>query len=573
MTVLDFTDKLEATLTGVPRKHVVKFNNCWLHLDTGPETQLRDQKFLVVYRAMVHKVKGPNGWQFAEPAATLPGQAGTPWGGAWRGPVGPAVTEGEVPPERGERYFDGIGVAKVQLKYRNWIWSVKVLSDQIIENSDGYEDPRIFRVAGQIYVHSHRYQPDRMRKAPTPRHLVFDGFPPQRKPYIPGETDTPERSLFVKINALKETGPGQYELGQESFYGTNITQRIEKNFGFFEENGYLNAVYGPTPHGRPFTVFLAIKPTVLNQPGVPGSDNTIPVAEVRPNIDKSYSDNADSFYCLRDVYDNYVPGRGNILISSGSPLIKNAQGKWQGVGHVKIRRERIYSFLCSLFTSLTEIIAELTATPVKKVTGAKVVEFVNEPQYKAKMLSYIQQHPNAGYAQLSRFLFNKMGLSRNEVPDVVRHELVNYQRALIHNFIKTPLAYFVDLEMSKPHTLRWENRITSDRSRGVDNRNTYHPHCSYLSFFYEIDNFEGGHRLLRFSDAFIVDDETNYHSLQFATGLSRSKDYYIMSYGDGDNRAKLFVLSQDRFELMMRHKAEEFLPRNFKFECVSSEHS
>src|SRR4029077_13016802 len=96
--------------------------------------------------------------------------------------------------------------------------------------------------------------PDPQRGALAPEHQVYQGYAPRR---VPASLAANNQGLFIKVNELIFDGT-HFRLGPGYFYGTNISDRREKNYGFFEDNGTLNAVYGVAPGGRPFTMLRSV---------------------------------------------------------------------------------------------------------------------------------------------------------------------------------------------------------------------------------------------------------------------------------------------------------------------------
>ncbi len=562
MQNIDFTKYLTATIGDAPRDCVIKFNNCWLAIEGGGDVGSNGKQFLVVYRAMVNKIQDVSSgkWTFASPAPTLPGDLGTPWHSGWGGPDGPASEEGRISSERGGRYFDGIGVAEVELVLKSGKWSIKVHRDQIIKNSDGYEDPRIFRFAGKIYVHSHRFQPDSLRNVKAPQHTVYDGFPPHREEHRPCDITSDTPSLFVKLNELSKGGDECWALGRGHFYGTNVTQCLEKNFAFFEDAGHLSAVYGVAPYGRPFTILRSenrIDPFELNEDPC---EQNIFVEEFQPNTGSDGSYRTDSFFKLSSFYKRYFPITSALDFSSCSPLLKTVNGKWLGVGHVKASREFIYQYILSLVADMKKIYCGIYGKRLDQLDGAEFHAFVQSTDYCDRVDEYLQSHPSTGLQGFRSFLQNSFHISEENLDAAACEKLHVYQFALVNNFFTTSLSNFVVSEMAKPN----KTLLRCDLE-GREAKNRYHKSASCLNFFYEIDE---SYQLCRFSDAFIVEDKSDYHSLQFAVGLSRCENNYLMSYGDGDNCSKLLVIPDVPFNDMMRHKAKSFTSLDFEFKCI-----
>ncbi len=348
MLKFDFTDKLTATLPNVPREHIIKFNNSWILDDEDAKLC----HYIVVYRALVYKIDVDGHWEFANPAPKFPGQQGTPWCAGWAGPVGSAAAAGKIPEDRGGLYFDGVGVARISLK-RSGVEpisslenlqaleeSIIIKSDQIILESDGLEDPRVFRWNGDYYLHTHSKLPSIARGQPAPEQPVYTGYSPNRRLMIEDEKNHTRKGLYVKITRLNEKNDN-WSLDQSFFFGSNLSLNYEKNFGFFEERGILNAVYSVGHNGRPFTLFLGMLAGDKQVCQKFTRDMHLPTEEIQPNIKTNASPNTDSLKKIQNDY-NKILLAPCLVMSNSAPLLENkGKGTWIGVGHARIDHESV----------------------------------------------------------------------------------------------------------------------------------------------------------------------------------------------------------------------------------------
>ncbi|TQV78222.1 hypothetical protein FKG94_14230 [Exilibacterium tricleocarpae] len=556
MLNFDFTARLLATLPGVPRNQVVKFNNSWLQIGLAGTIA----RYLVVYRAMVHKVGGPV-WAFANPPPTHPGQAGTPWGSGWGFPDGQATLEGQVPDGRGGRYFDGIGVAEVTLDIANLgnlAVAFNVVNDYILPDSDGYEDPRIFSADGRFFIHSHRYQPDSFRNVPGPHHRIYGGYTPARLPFTPGDITTPNRALFVKITEL-EFRNNLPHLGAEFYYGSNVSDRIEKNYGFFMDGDTLCAVYGVAPNSRPFTVLRAVR-------GLGGQavhqfprGRRFLVEEFQPNTDPATNNQRDCFVRILQYYSDHIPGPINTVFSSSGPLIWNGGlNRWQGVGHVKILYQRIFDFNFQLADAALDVAQQPAfAGPVPADRNAAYDALINDDAFVDAVNNYLTGNPNDVRPQVAAYLGIPLG-------NVTMADRDKFIAALRHQLVRGSLCRLVVRAMQIPHTNPWAGNLLPNPAPG--GQAIFHPTCFYLSFFFELE--AGTYQLHRFSNAFLVYDAANPHFLQFASNLTPVGADYLMSFGEDDNRTKAFQLTAVDYQGLVYHDAINFNPANYMFRRI-----
>ncbi len=561
MLNIDFTDRLLATLPGVNRNQVVKFNNSWVQIgQNGNNTE-----FLVVYRAMVHKVQDQGAWAFAVPPPQFAGQPGTPWGSGWGAPTGAATLEAQVPDGRGGRYFDGVGVAQVTLDATNLgnpAAAFNVVHDQILLNTDGFEDPRIFEANGRYFIHSHRYQPDSLRGAPGPQHRVYRGYAPERLPWTPGDITTPQRSLFVKVTELV-IREGRAWTGPEFFYGSNVSGHFEKNYGFFLDGDTLCAVYGVAPNNRPFTMLRAIR-------GLGGQavhdfprGNRFIAEEFQPNTDPATDNARDCFLRLQRYYENYVPGPECVVFSSSGPMIWNDDlNRWQGVGHVKVRHDRLFPYIRCLSQAACTI-GQAIHYPNAPATATLAYQaLINDDDYVEAIGAQLLAHPDDARPQTAAYLNAVTG--GNMAPaDVSERDRNIFIWAIRGDFLRGSLASRVAQAYAMNNVMPWQGAELENPRAGGDNRVILHPQCFYFSFFFEIE--AESYRLNRFSNAFLVYDQNNVAFLQFASNLARAADNYLMSFGENDNRAKLFQLTSAEYNGRLQHDATNFNPADYVF--------
>ncbi len=568
MLNIDFTAQLPATLPGVNRNQVVKFNNSWVRVgQNGNNVQ-----FLVAYRAMVHKVQDQQGaWVFANPAPQFPGQAGTPWGSGWGYPVGQAILEGQVPDGRGGRYFDGVGIARIQIDINNLgnpAQAFQVIGDEIIPNTDGYEDPRIFEANGRYFIHSHRYQPDSFRGAPGPQHRIYKGYAPARIPWVPGDINTQQKSLFVKITEV-EFRNNRFWLGPEFYYGSNVSSNFEKNYGFFLDGDTLCAVYGVTPNNRPFTMLRAIR-------GLGGQavhdfprGNRFIAEEFQPNTDPQTGNARDCFLRLQQYYASFFPGPAPTVFSSSGPLIWDAGfQRWQGVGHVKVMHANYLAYIRQIATcALAAGQAANFQNGPQDMNGAYQA-LMNNNNYVTAVGQYLVQNPNTAQQYVANYLNGVTGgnLQPGQVADADRNTFIN---AIRSNFVRGSLSRRIieAYSLQQGNVSPWQGNLLPNPRQQNDNRVIFHPSCFYYSFFYEIE--ANTYRLNRFSHSFLVYDQNNPAFLQFASNLARAGGNYLMSFGQDDNRTKVFQLTAQQYDNAMVHDATNFAPANYEFRNVA----
>ena len=530
---VDITDRLPATINGVNRNLVVKFNNSWVHVsDNG-----HDHDYLMVYRAMVHH-------PFANPAPTLPGQDGTPWAFGWAPPVGNAVHEGQVPAVRTGRYFDGVGIAHVRItdNQNDPANAINVLHDVILDDTDGFEDPRIFHANGQYYLHSHRYQPATVWAAPAPEVDVFRTRGDRQEPIVPDEGGN--RSLFVKINELNvDIANNAYTLGQGYFYGLNRSTNFEKNYGFFEDGGGIGAVYGLSQGGSPLTVFSSY---AICRGGI---------------YCIAHEPNPGDWVLRTQTYINEMMLRNFsvVMFSSSGPMIgNNANNSLAGVGHVKIFHRRILAYAELLSQMVAHIALETLGRNFANATAAYDA-YRADDQFAQAVRGGLQNHPE----MCDRLIAGFVGVDVGAVTADDRNRITlcfdrQFLRSSLVNLVVS--AYGVQ----PGHIMPWAGNLLPNPYNGGDV--IFHPQCFYLSFFYEIA--QNDKRLVRMSDAFLIYDNNNPRFLQFAENLAVCGNGLIMGFGEDDNRVKLFSLSQDEYNNAMIHTAQNFAPQNYRFNVV-----
>jgi hypothetical protein len=99
-------------------------------------------------------------------------------------------------------------------------------------------------------------------------------------------------------------------------------------------------------------------------------------------------------------------------------------------------------------------------------------------------------------------------------------------------------------------------------------------HGKFIYFLFFIE-FTASYEITRLSSAFIPTDDNSPHSpflLCFSTGLTRYKDKYILSYGEGDVRTKFFTFTSFFLENMLYTNDELFLLDHYPFElfCIDT---
>lgn len=349
MYLYDFTDKLPATVPGVDRKHIIKFNNSWLL--TGKAGSI--YRYIVAYRALIYKREaGATRFGYANPAPVLTGQPGTPFAESWRAP----------------REFDGVGIAEIQIdlsRIGTTADPLHLVNDQIIVSSNKNEDPRLFETGGKYYLHTHRIFPDETGITPKRNRDI-----PRKRPFfdfIPGGDD----ELCVILSELKKEGD-DYELGKTCFYAVDPTGYWEKNYGFFTDQGCLNAVYGLGYFSDGFSL-LQSSPGLLAKADAYAD---IPAKLTRPYGDLKDDDPLNSFAKI----ENYLTScskdqKMHAAFSSSGPLLVCGPDRWLGVGHVKVeydyfekpasnaRGRKLNRFLCNFLRDKAHI-AQVSSTKI-----------------------------------------------------------------------------------------------------------------------------------------------------------------------------------------------------------------
>ncbi len=519
---VDFSDLLPSTYPNTPRNQMVKFNNSWLFVEEKGEEFI----YLVAYRAMLFKcVHTEKGYDFGGSKPAYPGDAGTPWGHGWgTEPCEEAPVEGYVPGKRSQRYFDGIGISRISLPKGDGGdpgYGLKVLQDQIIENSDGYEDPRLFWEGSKIMLHVHRFHPDGVRAARNPESYHEDG-PKYQKNWGPKKND---RRLCVKCVELLEEKE-KFKLGDEFFYGLNEANSIEKNFGFFTSGNRLNAVYGVSEKQRSLSV---LRETERVGP-------YIAVARTQSDMKQD-----DCFARLEDYAEPLLPAPNTLVFSSGSPLIRSGEKRLLGIGHVKIRH------------SWPKYIMQLALKCLEKASENKSSEGISADQ----LLSWVKEKSSIVDSVLEE-------RSRNTA---VEAKIADFKTNGFFNSSIAPI--FADLVcQSKCVEVCELGKICRPRTLVKD---TVFLHTSrfYLSFFYEISENENTYSLTRFSGSFLLTDLEDAFTggcfLQFATGLTTAGEDYLISYGENDHRSCVSKISGQKVNALLKHDAANFSPENYRF--------
>ncbi|NIZ01252.1 hypothetical protein [Thalassospira lucentensis] len=540
---IDLTNLLTATIANVNRANVIKFNNSWVH--AGTNNNVHD--FVMVYRAMVYH-------PFANPAPVLPGQNGTPWAAGWLGAIGNANVEATVPIGRTDRYFDGVGVAHIQIDTTQNVPqnAINVVNDTILENTDGFEDPRIFRAYGQYYLHSHRYQPDPTRAAPAPADPVYD---------VQGNVVQPAAGhvLCVKVNELTiDLVNHQHALGPGRFYGLNVSTQMEKNYGFFEKNGYLCAVYGLTQQGNPLTVFQ----TQQNA----NTGNALFATAVNDDLrcNSAHPNPGSMVLDVENYINDMLPGAAPlVMFSSSGPLIPNPANNNTriGVGHVKIIHPVLYSYTWFLADLIVLIASPGQANiPNRPMDGpAAIAAYRNNNGFADLVDQYFAVNSTCGdtlFAQ--RF-------GRVAIPADNQAVLNALQRRLL----RSSLADVVLTARNNANgiVMPWGNNrfawATGILANPAGNDLILHPMAFYFSFFYELDM--NNDSMVRLSNAWLVHDQANPAYLQFAENVAPLGGDLIMGFGENDNRVKFWRLSGNEYNQKMIHIPQNFNPANFQF--------
>lgn len=106
----------------------------------------------------------------------------------------------------------------------------------------------------------------------------------------------------------------------------------------------------------------------------------------------------------------------------------------------------------------------------------------------------------------------------------------------------------------------------------LDWRSVY-KHGKFIYFLFFIE-FTSSYEITRLSSAFIPTDKNSSHApflLCFSTGLTRYGDKYILSYGEGDVRTKLFTFTSFFLENMLYTNDELMILDRFPFELLSTD--
>ncbi len=557
LSACDFSDLLTATLPGIPRARVVKFNNSWLYI---PEESTEKDKdiYLVAYRAMVYRyyLLGTEDG-FAPNLPSVPGVSGTPWAHGWGSPFGNAIEEATVPEDRHGRYFDGIGIAKIEVGTslpKKGGLSVKVLSDQIIENSDGYEDPRIFWYKKKVMIHAHRFHPDITRGAGRPseypgkrKSITRDETPGLEGVKLPKPSEAEQMrakhalikrfinqektgfmrldELRIKVAELKSDSSG-FSLENEVFYGLNASQKFEKNFGFFEHKGLLNAIYDVAPYNKA----AAFMEECERYPG-----------HIKVKMTESADPGADCFLKLQNYLEHLVLEQSDFQFSTGSPLIPTSENHWLGIGHVKFDHKPLMTIMRAAYECMLD---RIKWRQIRTVTAESLLKWCTSNQdivfnYMADTIltNYLAGRPDRAAGRQKIFSFFKTGLARISAELICHHRSVRICKA----------------EHGQP--------VPIDSKRAI----FLHPDSFYFNFLYEVSSTPNGYRIKRFSDAFVLTDPDDPCFLQFATGLATTPDGYLISYGENDHRACMTEMYAERVEALLKHGTRDFRPKSYDF--------
>ncbi len=518
---VDFSDLLTATYERAPRNQVIKFNNSWFL----KEESVTELTYLVAYRAMIFKcVLTASGLSFGGTKPAYPGDVGTPWGHGWR--IGPAVAapkEGFVPIRRERRFFDGVGIAQVTLSKADMGkpgYGLRVQYDQIIKNSDGYEDPRLFRYKDKTMLHVHRYHPDSMRAALRAEDYADIGHSEEEEWAL----EINGQRLCVKCVELLED-QGVFSLGKEYFYGLNSSESTEKNFGFFYEDERLNAVYGVSTKHNNLSI---LKETETRQcyiktesmTGTPGRD--------------------DCFFRIEEYWRTLLPGNPPAVFSSSSPLVPNSKNSWIGLGHVKIRHGWPLFIMQRALNCMRNV---MNLTKKEPVSARQLLDWTKSSR------SIVSQAVAKSIEGL------KHSDTLKEYTDT--------------DFFESAIApIFAELVCQSKKKVSCHLGKIIRLSDKPEMHVFLHGHCFYLSFLYEVTRDEEAYSLTRFSDAFLLTDLEDPHSsacfLQFATGLTRAGNDYLISYGENDHRSCMSVLPRNEVTNLLRHKPEGFSPKHYR---------
>ncbi|MEP3244900.1 MAG: hypothetical protein ABJN40_12130 [Sneathiella sp.] len=542
MQKIDFTDLLTATVPGIPRANLIKFNNSWLHLETNADASV----YLVAYRALAYRdEKNSKGdWAFATPPI-YQGMQGTSWAAGWCRPKGNANKEAQVPEGRYMCYFDGVGIAKIEVQKKTddpSDFTVVVLDDYILENTDGYEDPRLFRSEQEpdkIYLHAHRRHPDPVRKA--------GDFPiANSSKEILAESVKDGPKIFVKVIELKKS-ENKYSKGNEFFYGLNHSQIVEKNYGFFIEEGGLNAVYSVASYGLPLTLFRH-----MLSDG-PKEMSSLLVDRYQPHL-LQYTNSSirEGIPELQAYFEINTPSYETVMFSTGGPLIKSNDDKhWIGAGHVKIHYPTFFNIIGLIWKSYKKF------TKAKFFEGEKIytdiVDFFASDAVVKKTLNIVASDLNQKKTQIKE---DDMKAFFMTIP-------VGF---LKHPIFKFLVSFYSDHDDQMLRIEFCKNAQQEEFASG--SKLILHPDTLYLTFLYEINDSDGYWALNRFSDAFVYTDPAKPCMLQFATNLAKYADGYLMGIGENDFRSSAIFMTENEVEELLRHKPKDFLVTDYDFKIL-----
>jgi len=550
MQIIDFTDQIDATLPDVPVENLVRFNNSWLLL--GEREQCAD--YLVAYRAMTYKRKGPAkldgtfDWVFPEPP-TFPGAHGTPWGEGWRGPVGDAEQEACVPKGRGGCYFDGVGLAEITVTTDADTptgLSLIVTKNYILENTDGYEDPRLFYSDEQkrkISLHVHRKHPQKERGVYTypslvPSSAIFKTL--NKAPFF----------LCVEVVQLHKEEE-KYEKDLEYFYGLNIAEPIEKNFGFFFESGRLHAVYGVAPYGRPMSI-LQGKELLLSDDG---KSATMPVS---PCLPASFDgkQNLDCFSAIQDYYNQSM--KCSVLrFSSSGPLIKRGK-RWLGVGHVTVAYSLFNDALGIITGTYNVLLREEQIKPIAPELA--IQKLLKNTLVLMSILSFLQNEVKT-----------KTKIGNYQITKQLKAFFEGFPLLICQSRLFSMIAFIFD--NYNEDILVSRMGTPTDKDSVKEDTVFFHPAAFYFSFLYEIEKKGGTWSIAQFSDAFICTDPSKPRLLQFPTNLAKCPGGYLLGIGENDHHSSVIHISDKEVEILLCNLAKNFQVSDFDFDFIYSGHN
>lgn len=548
MQIIDFTDKLTATLPDVPLGNLIRFNNSWLFL----RKEGKGAVYLVAYRAMAYKdliKKNPDGTQefaFPEPPE-FPGMQGTPWGAGWAAPIGNAEKEACVPEGRGGCYFDGVGLAEIHMERDEDNpsgLSFKVLDNYILEDTDGYEDPRLFygdKSANEILLHAHRIHPQPERDV-----LNFPG--PIVSPDIANAIQQGKRCMCVKLVQLHKHRR-KYRTGREFFFGLNISQSIEKNFGFFVNEGRMFAVYGVAPYGRPMTLLMGGEIMFSGD----RKSASVPVTPYFPST-TTREWKRDCFPELQAYYNRNAGRDYAVRFSSSGPLLKHKE-RWLGVGHIMVSYRTFYNLFKGVITGYEKLISQ-----------GLIPETARHKKYEALLQD----------RKTLELILNYLASEMSKYSNLDGYAISDSERIVFQSvsvdFLQSPILRLIALlqdKFTEKFTIPAMGRPL-DKSNFEKEGVILHPNAFYFSFLYEIEGIKNKFEMARFSDAFICTNPEQPTMLQFATNLARCEGGYLLGVGENDHRASVIHMTEDEVETLLHHTPKTFCVADYKFDILAS---